>query len=91
MAPILDQLVRAVTSPAANYGEACAAHSRRDFVHKMHICLKELRETRVFLVLLDRLDPHERALPVSECDELIAIFVTSIKTAKRSILRQDES
>ena len=43
------QLLRSVTSPAANYGEARAAQSRADFIHKMRICLKELRETDVWL------------------------------------------
>lgn len=41
------QLIRCATSPAPNYGEARAAESRRDFIHKMKICLKELREIRV--------------------------------------------
>ena len=36
------QLVRSATSPAANYAEAREAESRRDFVHKMQICLKQL-------------------------------------------------
>ena len=42
---IAGQLVRSGTSPAPNYAEACAAESRRDFVHKLSICLKELRES----------------------------------------------
>lgn len=83
--PIIEQVVRAATSPAANYAEACAAPSRRAFVHRMHICLGELRETRVLLVLLARLGPSHTALPLAECDELIAIFVTSIKTATRRL------
>ena len=41
------QLLRSGTSPAPNYGEAQGAESRSDFIHKMKICLKELRETRV--------------------------------------------
>ena len=82
---VIEQLARAATSPAANYAEACAARSRRDFLHKMHICLGELRETRALLILLDRLDPHETPGPIAECDELIAIFVTSIRTATRGL------
>ena len=44
---IAGQLVRCGTSPASNYGEAQSAESRSDFIHKMKVCLKELRETRV--------------------------------------------
>jgi four helix bundle protein len=47
------QLIRSSTSPAANYAEAQGAESKRDFVHKMRICLKELRETLVWLTLVD--------------------------------------
>ena len=50
------QLVRSATSPAANYGEVQAAESRRDFVHKLTICLKELRETAVWLTFAGRMD-----------------------------------
>ena len=46
---IAGQLIRCCTSPAANYGEAESAESRKDFIHKMRISLKELRETRVWL------------------------------------------
>ena len=80
---VAGQLVRSGTSPAANYAEARAAESRRDFLHKMRICLKELRETGVWLNLLGRLDPQlvNHAL-ATECNELTAIFVTSINTAR---------
>jgi len=44
---IAGQLVRSATSPAASYEEGCAAESRADFVHKLSICLKELRESRL--------------------------------------------
>lgn len=44
---VAGQLVRAGTSPAPNYGEAQSAESPRDFIHKMKIALKELRETQV--------------------------------------------
>jgi four helix bundle protein len=83
---IAGQIVRSGTSPTANYAEARVAESRRDFVHKMRICLKELRETRVWFELLLRLDasPSIRNL-AGECDELTAIFVTSINTARRRL------
>jgi four helix bundle protein len=81
------QLVRCGTSPAPNYGEAQSAESRADFIHKMKVCLKELRETRVWLLIIVR---AELIKPVSKLDsliketnELISIFVTSIRTAKK--------
>ncbi len=51
---IAGQLIRCGTSPAPNYGEAQSAESRSDFVHKMKVCLKELRETRVWLLMIMR-------------------------------------
>ena len=80
-----NQLVRSGTAPAANYAEAQAAESRRDFIHKLKISLKELRESLVWLRLARRIDLNagrslENAL--KECDELIAIFVKSIETAR---------
>jgi four helix bundle protein len=80
------QLVRAATSPAANYSEAQAAESRRDFVHKLRICLKELRETLVWLRFARRLELCQDEVidqASGECNELIAILVTSIRTAGR--------
>ena len=77
------QLVRSGTAPALNYGEARGAESPSDFVHKMRICLKELRETFICLKIINR----RTWFPVGkldsllkENDELIAIFVSSIKT-----------
>ena len=78
------QIMRSGTSPALNYGEAQAAESRDDFIHKMRICLKELRETLVCLKLIAKRDwfPAERLAPLlAESKELVAIFVASIKTA----------
>jgi four helix bundle protein len=49
---IAGQILRSGTSPAPNYGEAHSAESDQDFVHKMKICLKELRETRVWLIMI---------------------------------------
>ena len=80
------QLIRSATSPAANYSEARGAESKRDFVHKLQVGLKELRETNMWLRLLDKL--YSEALDLaplrSECNELLAIFVASITTAKRT-------
>ncbi len=84
---IAGQLIRCGTSPAPNYGEAQSAESRSDFVHKMKVCLKELRETRVWLLMIVRCDLMKKALKleslIHENDELISIFATSIKTAKQ--------
>jgi len=82
---IANQLVRSGTSPAPNYGEAQSAESRRDFLHKMKICLKELCESLVWLKIIARkqfCDPEQIAAGITECDELIAIFVSSIRTAE---------
>ena len=82
---IANQLVRSGTSPAPNYGEAQSAESRRDFLHKMKICLKELRETLIWLKLIARkhfCETDQVAAGMTECDELIAIFVSSVRTAE---------
>src|SRR5438876_11888495 len=79
------QLTRSSTSTFANYGEVQSAESRRDFIHKLGICLKELRETRTWLKFMREMDlASEQSLaPVMrECDELLAILATSIKTAR---------
>jgi len=84
---IAGQLIRCGTSPAPNYGEAQSAESRADFIHKMKVSLKELRETRVWLLIIVRaklIKPASKLEPLIEEDnELISIFVTSIKTAKK--------
>ena len=82
---IAGQLVRSGTSPAPNYGEAQSGELRRDFVHKMKICLKELRETQIWLRIIERkpmCEANRLAGIIKECDELIAIFVSSVKTAE---------
>ena len=81
------QLARSSTSAFANYGEVQAAESRRDFIHKLGICLKELRETHAWLKFIRRMDlvPVESIEPVlRECNELVAILVASVTTARRN-------
>ncbi len=81
------QLIRSSTSPALNYGEARAAESRKDFVHKMRICLKELNETIICLKIIERRGWFENCRLTKikqENNELIAIFVASLNTAKNS-------
>ncbi|NAS31541.1 four helix bundle protein [Flavobacteriaceae bacterium R38] len=84
---LLRQLIRSVTSAALNYGEAQAAESKNDFIHKMKICLKELRESQVNLQILKETDliiEKEKFQQVfQECNELVAIFTTSIKTTSK--------
>ena len=79
--------MRSGTSPALNYGEAQAAESRADFIHKMRICLKELRETFVCLKIIQRKEYFkEKQLEplINENRELVSIFVRSIQTAKKN-------
>ena len=83
---IANQLVRSGTSPAANYGEALSAESRSDFIHKMRVSLKELRETRIWLLIIQRkglIKPEAVLRELKENCELIAIFAASIKTSKK--------
>jgi four helix bundle protein len=80
---IAGQLVRSGTSPAPNYAEARGAESSSDFSHKLKISLKELRESLVWLKILARKglgDSSSVSSALNECDELIAIFVSSTKT-----------
>lgn len=79
------QLLRSGTSPALNYGEAQSAESTNDFIHKIKVVLKELRETLICLKIIYRtkLFSHEEEIQtvLKETDELVAIFVKSVKTA----------
>lgn len=84
---VAGQLVRSGTSPAPNYGEAQSAESRKDFIHKMKIALKELRETYIWLQIIERkpLCAPDRMQGISaECNELISIFVKSLRTAEEN-------
>jgi len=89
---IAGQLVRSGTSPALNYGEAMSAESTNDFVHKLKIILKELRESFVCLKIIKRkplIKPDEKTNPIyNENNELIAIFVKSIQTAKANQIKR---
>ena len=88
---IAGQLIHCGTSPAPNYAEAQSAESRNDFIHKIKIVLKELREVRVWLLLIQRrgLLRQQDKLPaaLAECNELISIFVASISTTRRNRAR----
>jgi len=82
-----NQLIKSGTSPALNYGEAQSAESINDFVHKMKVVLKELRESYVCLKIIVRkplITPTDKLNPImKENNELISIFVKSIETAKK--------
>lgn len=83
---LVGQIVRSSTSPALNYGEAQSAESKKDFIHKMGICIKELRETFNCLKIIERANLTSNTELINkskiEVNELISIFVSSIKTAK---------
>ena len=83
---IAGQLLRSGTSAYPNHGEAQAAESPKDFVHKLRVSLKELRESKRWIRLIQRIPlikPAEKLNDIlNETEELIKIFVTSIKTVK---------
>lgn len=84
-----NQLIRSSGSPALNYGEARSAESHKDFVHKMGICLKELRESHNCLRIINRANLYignkEKLIKaIDENNQLISIFVASIKTSKNN-------
>jgi four helix bundle protein len=79
------QILRSGTSPYSNHGEAEAAESRDDFIHKMGVCLKELRETRRWARLVRHRGWCEESVALgrvlADADELVRIFSASIRTA----------
>jgi four helix bundle protein len=84
---ISGQLLRCGTSPLANHGEVEAAESRKDFLHKLRICLKELRETWRWLRLIGRLELTQDAqlrMTLTEVEELIRIFAASVRTTEKN-------
>ncbi len=81
------QILRSGTSVGAQYREACRAKSQADFINKMEGCLQELDETTYWLELLaeGKIYPAEKLTNLhKETDELTAIFVASVKTAKKN-------
>src|SRR5689334_6287956 len=78
------QLSKSGTAPALIYGEAQAAESRADFLHKMRMVLKEIKETRINLKIIKRKPVviHQKVdIAFKEANELMAIFIKSIETA----------
>jgi four helix bundle protein len=88
---VAGQIIRCGTSPAPNYAEACSAESREDFIHKLSICLKELRETHLWLRLIAKagLAPGDEVDAIQdECFQLNNIIAQSIITAKSNRTRR---
>lgn len=88
---LANQLVRSGTAPALLYGEAQAAESRNDFIHKMKLGLKELRESQINMRIIEKREMLNNAVVPSsiltECTQLVAIFSASIETAKRNNIK----
>ncbi len=84
---VASQILHSGTSPAPNYGEAQSAESKADFIHKIKIGLKELRETEIWLKIISKVpmvEPESQLAPLlQETDELIAILFTSAETARK--------
>jgi four helix bundle protein len=85
---LANQIMRSSTGAALNFAEAQSAESRKDFIHKSSIVLKELRETNVNLRIIIRMNickDNSRIIRVmQESNELVAIFYKTIETAKRN-------
>jgi four helix bundle protein len=83
------QIIRSATSATLNFGEAQGAESRRDFIHKMNVVLKELRETEISLKIILRSNQSENEIIlitiIEECKQLVAIFQKSLNTARKNI------
>jgi four helix bundle protein len=81
------QLAKSGTAPALKYGEAQAAESPAGFIHKMKLVLKEIRETRISLRIINEkpvVVNEKSMMALKECNELMAIFIKSIETAKKN-------
>jgi four helix bundle protein len=84
---VADQLLRCGTSPLANHGELQGAESRKDFIHKLGLCLKEIDEAWRWLRLVHRvpmLPPGKVEPLLTETNALIKIFAASIRTAEKN-------
>lgn len=88
---VAGQLLRSGTSPLSNHGEAEAAESHEDFVHKLKVCLKELRESLRWIRLIrkSQLSPEKETTRLElETDELVRIFFASLRTSERRALER---
>ena len=83
-----NQLVRSGTSPAFNYGEARAAESSKDFIHKLRIVQKELNESLINLKIIHRstlIKETKLIASMDECDQLCRIINASVQTARQNL------
>ena len=82
------QLIRSATSAALNYGEAQSAQSKKDFIHKQSISLKELRESYINLLILEQNNLCSKQdlikQTINEANQLVSIFVISVRTAMQN-------
>lgn len=89
---VAGQVLRSGTSPLPNHGEAQAAESAADFAHKLGICLKELRETRRWLLLVQRVPlvarPASTGPLIIETEGVIRIFYRSLQTVRLRVARK---
>lgn len=83
---LIDQLIRSSESAALNYGEAQVAESKSDFIHKISIVLKELKESRIAIKIIKIRnfcpDSELQEKCDQECSELVAIFISSVRTSR---------
>ena len=82
-----NQVFKSGTSVAANYRAACRGRSKAEFVSKLGIVLEEGDETQFWLELIDEMEICDGSIVpplMQECDEIVAITVSSIKTAKQT-------
>ncbi len=88
------QLARSGTAPALNYGDAQDAESDKDFVHKIKVVLKELRETLIALKIIHKAKLYKSGVKVqfalNECNELVSIFVKSVETQKANMAKREK-
>jgi four helix bundle protein len=83
------QLIRSGTSIGANIQEASEAQSRKDFISKLSISLKESKETVYWLKLIRDSNLESRIImegAISECNQIMYLLIASIKTAKKKLL-----
>ncbi len=88
------QIIRSSASVAANYRATSRGKSDKDFLNKLKICEEKCDETQFWLEILAEFNPNfrEQIIPLyKECDELIAIFVSSIKTLRKKIDQTEKS
>lgn len=83
-----DQILRSATSVGANYRAACRSKSKKDFINKLKIVEEEMDETLYWISLIEECElikPEKLSQLKAEANELLAIFVTSLKTAKENL------